>query len=135
MITQEIKDFIKSNYDISIPPSVPEPLGYHLLVLPLCARKKIGSIYIPDSSEEKMRLASIVALVLAMGPDAYDHERYINGPWCVPGDFVILDRDAGNKFTMLDANDQKTGLRLIADDQVKAKLNSFEEISRVELKL
>jgi len=137
MITQEIKDFLKERYDLIIPETQPEPAGYNVLVLPLCARKKVGSIILPSDTEEKSRLRSVVALVLTIGKDAYDKERYPNGPWCQVGDFILLDRDSGNKFTILSDLDKsdKIGMRLIADDQVKAKLNSFEDISRVELSL
>jgi co-chaperonin GroES (HSP10) len=138
MITQKIKDFIKEAYEMTIPSSLPEPLGYNLLVLPLARRKKSkGGILFPDNTEEKQRLASVVVLVLAIGKDAYDKERYPNGPWCQVGDFAIIERDAGNKFSMLEETTERDliGLRLLADDQVKAKLNSFEDIARVELKL
>ena len=61
------------------------------LVLPFKAKDKSKGIILTDKTIEDSQLTASVAMVLAVGDDAYkDKEKFPNGPWCKQGDWVVL---------------------------------------------
>ena len=50
---------------------LPQPTGWRLLILPYRGKSKIGSVYVPDEYVAAQSLATVVAYVLVVGPDAY----------------------------------------------------------------
>ena len=95
----------------------PRPVGYQLLVVPYePERKTKGGIIIPDKTVDAERMASQSGYVWFMGSDAYtDSNKFPTGPWCKIGDWIMLSKWGGKRFTV-DGID----LRIINDDEVLA---------------
>ena len=75
-----------------------------------------------DSHKE--RLATVVGLVVALGPDAYkDFNKFPEGAWCKEGDWVIFGRYAGARF-QIEGGD----MRLLNDDEILAVIDNPEDI-------
>ena len=76
---------------------LPNPTGYRILILPFTPPEKTkGGIMIAKQTLDKERLATVVGLVVTLGPDAYsDKEKFPKGPWCKEGDWIIFGRYAG----------------------------------------
>lgn len=107
---------------------LPQPTGWRILVLPYRGRAKTkGDIYLPDEYVERQSLASVVAYVLAVGPDAYaDKNKFTAGPWCKKGDWVMIGRYAGARFKI-----EGGEVRILNDDEVIATIADPDDISHV----
>lgn len=107
---------------------LPAPTGYRVLVaLPTVEEKSKGGIIKPDQYLDLERVASIVAMVVSLGPDAYgDTAKFPNGAWCKQGDWVMIRSYAGTRFTI---NGQE--YRLINDDTIDAVVPDPRAIKRV----
>ena len=99
--TLYVPDHIKQKFDnpkeAVKPPTkeldkLPKPVGWRILVLPFKASEKTkGGILLTDKTMEDSQLTASVAMVLAVGEDAYaDKEKFPNGPWCKQGDWVVF---------------------------------------------
>ena len=79
---------------------VPKPTGWRLVVLPYRGMAKTkGGVLLTDKAVEEQQIASVCALVLEVGPDAYaDKDKFPHGPWCKKGDWVIIARYAGSRI-------------------------------------
>lgn len=106
---------------------LPKPSGYRLLIaIPEVSTKTAGGVYIPDERRNSEETASIIGLVLKVGPEAYsDANRFPNGPWCKEGDFVIFRSYSGTRFKVLGKE-----FRLINDDTVEAVVEDPRGYSR-----
>ena len=104
---------------------LPQPVGWRLLVLPFKAEKKTkGGILLTDKTVEDSQLTASVALVLAVGPDAYqDKEKFPNGPWRKQGDWVVFGRYAGSRLK-IDGGE----VRLLNDDEILGTVDNPEDI-------
>jgi co-chaperonin GroES (HSP10) len=107
---------------------LPQPTGWRILVLPYKGKAKTkGDVYLPDEYVERMSLATVVAYVLAVGPDCYaDKNKFQNGPWCKKGDWIILGRYAGARFRI-----EGGEVRIINDDEVIATIADPDDIMNV----
>ena len=95
---------------------LPSPKGYRILIaLPEVQEKTAGGIIRPDDLRKKEETASIIGLVLEMGPDCYaDEGRFPSGAYCKPGDYVIFRSYSGTRFKI-----KNREFRLINDDTVE----------------
>ena len=95
---------------------LPEPAGYRLLIATLKVSEKTeGGVYMPDKIKDAEETASILGLVLKVGPEAYsDADRFPSGTYCKPGDFVIFRSYSGTRFKI-----ENQEFRLINDDTVE----------------
>lgn len=107
---------------------LPQPTGWRILVLPYRGKAKTkGDVYLPDEYVERVSLATVVAYVLAVGPDCYaDKNKFPNGPWCKKGDWIILGRYAGARFRI-----EGGEVRIINDDEVIATIANPDDILNV----
>ena len=108
---------VYSTAEVVVPDNPPIPTGYHVLViLPKVEDKTKGGVLLPTDVKNREDIASIVAKVIAIGPDAYPENefRFRNGPWCKEGDFVIFRSYSGTRFKV-----QGKEFRLINDDTVE----------------
>ena len=96
---------------------LPEPVGYKVLIaMPNVNEKTKGGVLLPDELKQRETTASIIGVVVAMGPAAYaDKEKFPSGPYCKTGDFVVMRSYSGTRFKVGD-----TEFRLINDDSVEA---------------
>jgi co-chaperonin GroES (HSP10) len=96
---------------------LPEPKGYKILIaIPELEGKTEGGVLMPDSLKSMEETASIIGYVISVGKEAYtDKERFPNGPWCAPCDFVIFRSYSGTRFKVSGKE-----FRIINDDTVEA---------------
>ena len=103
---------------------LPLPSGWRILVLPFEASKKSkGGIIYSDSAVERASIASTCGNVLAVGSQAYDKEKFPEGPWCKKGDWVLFARYAGSRIKI-----QGGEVRLLNDDEILATVKNPEDI-------
>ena len=103
---------------------LPKPTGWRLLVLPFKMKEKTkGGIIMSDVTIERQQVASQCGLVVALGDQCYDKERYPEGPWCKKGDWVVFARYAGSRI-QIDGGE----VRLLNDDEVLATIENPEDI-------
>lgn len=105
--------------EASVLERMPQPSGWRLLILPYKgAAKTKGNVFLPEEYVERQSLATVVAYVLAVGPDAYqDKNKFPAGPWCKKGDWVMIGRYAGARFRI-----EGGEVRIINDDEVIATI-------------
>ena len=103
---------------------LPAPAGWRILVLPFkAAEKSKGGIIYSDDVIERSQIASTCGNVLAMGGQAYDKERFPEGPWCKVGDWVIFARYAGSRIKIEDGE-----VRLLNDDEILATIKDPKDL-------
>jgi len=104
---------------------LPRPTGYRILILPFKPNATTkGGIMLAKQTMEKEQLATIVGLVVSLGPDAYKNsDKFAEGPWCQEGDWVIFGRYAGARFRI-----EGGDMRLLNDDEILAVIEDPEEI-------
>ena len=86
--------------------------------------KSKGGIILTDKTIEDSQLTASVAMVLAVGDDAYqDKEKFPNGPWCKQGDWVVFGRYAGSRIR-IDGGE----VRLLNDDEILGTVDNPEDI-------
>lgn len=106
--------------------SVIKPQGYQILVAMPEPIEKIGGIFIPEDTGGRERTASIVALVLSVGPDAYkDTKKFPTGAWCKAGDYVMFRSYSGNRVSY-----KNREFRLVNDDTISAVVTDPTFIER-----
>jgi len=111
---------------------MPEPSGYKILIaIPkLNETFENTNIVRPDVVAKVEETASVVGLVVKLGPDAYkDTERYPNGPWCKEGDFIIMRAYSGTRFKVKTENGEQE-FRLINEDTVEGTVADPRGITR-----
>ena len=118
----------KVDYEEELKLKLPQPQGYRLLIAIPKVEEKTGSgVYMPDSLTKMEQTASIVGLVVEMGPDAYlDKSKFPNGAYCKKGDFVIFRSYSGTRFKV-----KSEEFRLINDDTVEAVVDDPRGFIRV----
>lgn len=106
---------------------LPEPRGYRILIaIPEISVKTEGGVIIPDKIRNAEETASLIGVVLKVGPEAYsDASRFPNGAWCNEGDFVIFRSYSGTRFKV-----HGKEFRLINDDTVEAVVEDPRGYSR-----
>ena len=104
---------------------LPVPTGYRMLILPFePSQKTRGGIMLAKQTLDKEKIATIVGLVVSLGPSAYaDQDKFPNGPWCKEGDWVIFGRYAGARFRI-----EGGDMRLLNDDEILAVISDPESI-------
>ena len=106
---------------------LPDPSGYRIL----CAIPEIEASYDNGliKSELTMKheeLLTTVLFVVKMGPDCYkDKERFLSGPWCKQGDFILVRPHAGTRVKI-----HGREFRIINDDAVEGVVEDPRGISR-----
>ena len=103
---------------------LPKPTGWRLLVLPFKMKEKTkGGLIMAETTLERQQVASQCGLVVEMGQQCYDKDRYPEGPWCKKGDWVVFARYAGSRI-QIDGGE----VRLLNDDEILATIENPEDI-------
>jgi len=106
---------------------LPKPAGWRVLIAAAKVEDKKGSVYLPEEYRKLEDTASILGCVIAVGPDAYQSkEKFPNGPYCQPGDWVMMRSYSGTRFRI-----DEQEFRLINDDQVEATIMDPRSIERI----
>lgn len=106
---------------------LPKPVGYKILVaLPEVDDKYESGLVKAGTTVHYEEVLSTVFFVVALGPDCYtDKTRYPTGPWCKPGDFVVLRSNSGSRLKI-----HGKEFRMINEDTVDAVVDDPRGISR-----
>lgn len=111
---------------------MPEPAGYRILIaIPkLDQTYENTSIARPEQFAKKEEMASVVGLVVKLGPLAYkDEEKFPDGPWCKEGDYIMMRSYSGTRFKISGKKGEQE-FRLINDDTVEAVVDDPRGITR-----
>jgi co-chaperonin GroES (HSP10) len=109
---------------------LPRPIGYHILcAIPEQEKEfedsSIGLIKADETIRYEEMLTTVL-FVVALGPDCYtDKDRYPSGPWCKPGDFVLVRPNAGSRLVI-----HGKEFRMINDDTVEGTVDDPRGIKR-----
>jgi co-chaperonin GroES (HSP10) len=108
-----------------------KPTGYKLLLeMPelaeFAAAKKAG-LSIPDTVADAHAAAGVVAKVVQVAAGCYNPERYPEGPWCFPGDYVAMSPYNG---TRIKSNIDGKDYRLVNEDSIDAVVVGPEYVKR-----
>jgi co-chaperonin GroES (HSP10) len=95
---------------------MPQPTGYRMVVIPYKGKTTTeGGIQLLKETVDREALATVVALVLKMGPLCYnDQEKFGETPWCKEQQWVLIGRYAGARMKLEDGEE----IRIINDDEV-----------------
>lgn len=107
---------------------LPQPVGYKLLcIIPEAEETFEGSSIVKaDIVRRNEEHGTTVLFVMAAGPEAYKNwEKFPQGPWCKPGDFILVRTYSGTRFKIYGKE-----FRLINDDQVEAVVDDPRGITR-----
>jgi len=107
---------------IGLPDYYPRPTGYRMLVKPMIRENKRQSgIVLPDEVQQNDVMLNTVGLVLAQGPECYQHDDRKYGAWCQPGDWILFRKHAGTRVKMRNPDSGETEqLIFVADDEILA---------------
>ena len=105
---------------------MPDPSGWRLLVLPYKGKGVTdGGIQLLESTVSMENLATSVCYVMKVGPLAYqDYDKFGGEPWCKEGDWVLIGRYAGARFSLEDDHE----VRIINDDEVIGTILNPDDI-------
>ena len=131
-VSEEEKVLDPSVLDKSLVERMPNPSGYRLLVLPYKGKGTTdGGIQLIQSTLDKENLATSVCYVMKMGPLAYkDYDKFGDEPWCKKGDWVLIGRYAGSRFSLEDDHE----VRIINDDEVIGTILNPDDIKSAQVK-
>lgn len=107
---------------------LPKPTGWKILcgVPEVTDTFENSEIVRAESFRRNEENATTVLFVLDVGTEAYnDKTKFPNGPWCKPGDFVLVRTYSGTRFKIYGRE-----FRLLNDDQIDAVVDDPRGISR-----
>ena len=111
--------------DKNILERMPQPTGWRILVLPYKGKGVTeGGILLTKETVDKETLATVVAYVVAMGPDCYNDAKRFKKAWCEKGQWILIGRYAGSRFKLADESE----VRIINDDEVIATILDPDDI-------
>ena len=103
---------------------LPSPTGWRIMILPYKGQGKTdGGIVLTNETVERQQVSTLLGYVLKVGPQAYDGERFSTGPWCKPGDWVLIGRYAGSRIHI-----EGGEIKLLNDDEIIATVPDPEAI-------
>lgn len=109
--------------------ALPRPSGYKLLIALPEVDETYGEsgLLKADMAKKQDEVATVVGLVLELGPDAYkDTTKFPSGPWCKEGDYILFRAYSGTRFKVYGKE-----FRLINDDTVEGVVADPSGYSRV----
>jgi hypothetical protein len=107
---------------------LPRPSGYRILcAIPEVDKEYEGTGFLKaDETIRNEETLTTVLFVVDMGPDCYkDEKRFPSGPWCKPGDFILIRPHAGSRLVI-----HGREFRIINDDTVEGVVDDPRGIRR-----
>ena len=106
---------------------LPRPSGYRILcAVPDIDDKYESGLLKADQTKHFEEVLTTVLFVVALGPDCYkDEARFPTGPWCKPGDFVLVRPNSGSRLLI-----HGKEFRIINDDSVEGTVEDPRGIKR-----
>ena len=103
---------------------LPSPTGWRIMILPYRGQGQTeGGIVLTSETMERQQAGTVLGYVLKVGPQAYDGERFSDGPWCKAGDWVLIGRYSGSRIQI-----QGGEIKLLNDDEIIATVPDPEAI-------
>lgn len=103
------------------------PSGFYIVLKIYTPPEKIGSIYLTETMRDDGKYTSAVGLVLAVGPAAYQGERFeSSGPYCKVGDWVMFP-----SYESLRSSYRGVPIAILADDRIIAVIGDPTEIESI----
>ena len=103
---------------------LPEPTGWRIMILPYRGQGQTdGGNVLTNETVDRQQDGTVLGYVLKVGPQAYDGERFSTGPWCKPGDWVLIGRYAGSRIHI-----EGGEIKLLNDDEIIATVPDPEAI-------
>ena len=82
------------------------------------------TLYLPDTVRAEDKFSSVSALVCAVGPEAYQGEKFErSGPWCKVGDWILIPRYESTMVAY-----RGVAMALLPDDRVMAVITGPEDV-------
>lgn len=107
---------------------LPKAVGWKILCTlpPADETFENSSVLKPELVKKQEEFTTTVLFVVDVGSDAYkDADKYPSGPWCKPGDFILVRAYAGTRLKVYG-----TEFRFINDDQVEGVVDDPRGITR-----
>lgn len=106
---------------------LPRPSGYRILcAVPEIDDKYESGLLKADQTKHFEEVLTTVLFVVALGPDCYkDEARFPTGPWCKPGDFILVRPNSGSRLLI-----HGKEFRIINDDSVEGTVEDPRGIKR-----
>jgi co-chaperonin GroES (HSP10) len=107
---------------------LPKAVGWKILCTlpPADETFENSQVLKPELVKKQEEFTTVVLFVVDVGPDAYkDADKYPSGPWCKPGDFILVRAYAGTRLKVYG-----TEFRFINDDQVEGVVDDPRGITR-----
>jgi co-chaperonin GroES (HSP10) len=83
-----------------------------------------ATLYLPDVVRAEDKFSSCSALVCAMGPEAYQGEKFKDsGPWCKVGDWVMIPRYEATALSY-----RGVAMALLPDDRILAVISDPTDV-------
>lgn len=127
--------FLSNNFDeimAYLGDDVPRPDGPHVLLklhvpeeMHKTADGQESGIIIPESVREETIYNKIVGLVLDIGPDCYQGERFKNWQRCAVGDWVLFRPNEGTRF-----NYKGVPLRFVYEERLYCRIQDPSAVNR-----
>ena len=103
---------------------LPNPTGWRIMILPYRGQGQTDAgILLTSETVERQQIGTVLGYVLKVGPQAYEGERFSSGPWCKPGDWVLIGRYAGSRIHI-----EGGEIKLLNDDEIIATVPDPEAI-------
>ena len=110
--------------ETSLLDELPEPTGWRIMVLPYRGKRTTkGGIELTDETLGRQQINTVLGYVLKLGKLAYSGERFSTGPWCKPGDWVLIGRYSGSRIQI-----EGGEIKLLNDDEIIATVPDPEAI-------
>lgn len=108
---------------------LPDPSGYRILcAVPEVDKEHEGELGLlkADETIRNEETLTTVLFVVKLGPDCYaDKTRFPSGPWCKPGDLILIRPHAGSRLVI-----HGKEFRIINDDSVEGVVQDPRGIRR-----
>jgi co-chaperonin GroES (HSP10) len=114
-----------------------KPTGYHLLIeIPERSDQTAGGIVRPDDYRLREQVASVIALVVEVGPEAFrDKDRFpTQKAWCQAGDYILIHPYTGSRFQIRDSVTRRfIEYRILEDRHVLAVVSkrAIQAVDRI----
>ena len=108
--------------------AIPTPVGYRVLIALINIEETFSDSEILKATKTMREeyVLTTVGVVLELGAQAYsDADRFPNGPWCKPGDYVMFRANTGTRFKI-----GTQEYRIMNDDSIEAVVPNPKAISR-----
>ena len=111
---EPVKHIVASLGDVELP----NPTGWHVLVMQYVRPEKVGSLFMSDQTKQEDKYQGRYGIVLALGPEAYADKQKFGEAWCKPGDWIAWPaiEGAARRFSY----GKDVVLALVNDDSVLA---------------